>query len=186
MTQLAEPPMSVDAFLRWQETREESYELVGGRPKLMTGGSVAHGDIIGNIFSSLRDKLKGKPCKARMEVAIATPGGNVRHPGVLVDCGPTAPNAHVAAGPTVVIEVTSPGSLSVDYLQKPRDYASIATVSTYLIVNQDVRRAAILRRSGDGFLLEGEAIGSEAVIDLPEIGIGLPLPDVYEGLDIKD
>jgi len=39
--------------------------------------------------------------------------------------------------------------------------------------------------SVEEFLLEGEAIGAEAVIELPEIGISLPLSDIYEGLDLK-
>ena len=186
MTQLAETPMSVDEFLHWQETQEERHELVDGRPQLMTGGSIAHGDIIGNVFSSLRESLRGKPCKARMEVAVATPRGNVRYPDVMVDCGPSAPADHVATGPTVVIEVVSPGSLTTDYLQKPRDYASVPTISTYVILNQDVMRAEVLRRVGGELILEGEAMGREGLVDLPEIGARLSLADIYEGLELKE
>ena len=58
-------------------------------------------------------------------------------------------------------------------------------MSTYVIITQDAQRAAILRRSGDELLLEGEAIGAEAVIELQEIGVSLPLSEVYEGLDLK-
>lgn len=185
MTKLAETPMSVEEFLLWQETQDERHELIGGRPRLMAGSTSAHSDIAGNVFAALRNSLKGKPCKARMEFAVATPRGNVRFPDVMVDCGNTAPTDRSAAGPTVVIEVASPTSLAVDYLQKPRDYASIGTIKSYVILSQDAKRAAILRRSGDELLLEGEAIGAEAVIELPEIGVSLPLSEVYEGLDLK-
>ncbi|MBS1181539.1 MAG: hypothetical protein H6Q99_1419 [Proteobacteria bacterium] len=186
MTRLAETPMSVDEFLLWQETQDERHELVDGRPWLMTGSSSAHADIAGNVFATLRNGLRGKSCKARLEFAVATAASNVRFPDVMVDCGPTAAADHIAAGPTVVIEVTSPSSLAVDYLQKPRDYASVATISTYIILNQDAVRATVLRRSGTELVLEGEAIGREAVVDLPEIGISLSLADAYEGLDLRD
>lgn len=185
MTRLAETPMSVEEFLLWQETQDAPHELVNGRPKAMTGGSSAHSDIAANVLLALTSRLRGKPCKAKMEFAVATPRGNVRYPDIMVDCGATAPTDHVAAGPTVVIEVTSPGSHSADYLQKPRDYASIPTISTYVILNQDARRAAILRRSGAELVFEGEAVGPEAIIELPEIGISLPLSEIYEGLDLK-
>lgn len=185
MTKLAETPMSVEEFLLWQETQDERHELVGGRPRLMTGGTRAHRLIVRNILTALQAALRGKPCQPFDEFAVVTAARNVRYPDVLVDCGKGNLDDHVATSPTVVIEVTSPGSLSVDYLQKPRDYASIATVSTYVIISQDTRRAAILRRSGDELLLEGEAIGAEAVIELPEIGVSLPLSEIYEGLDLK-
>jgi len=186
MTQLAETSMSVEEFLRWQETQEERHELVDGRPRLMTGGSIAHGDIAGNVFVALRNNLRDKPCKARLEFAVATAAGNVRYPDIMVDCGPTAPNDHAAVAPTVVIEVVSPGSLTADYLQKPRDYASVPTISTYVILNQDVMRAAVLRRAGSELVLEGEAMGRHGLVDLPEIGVRLSLADVYEGLDLKE
>lgn len=158
MTRLAETPMSVDEFLLWQETQDEHHELVDGRPQLMTGGTSAHADIAGNVFAALRNSLRGKPCKARLEFAVATAASSVRFPDVMVDCGPTAAADHIAAAPTIVIEVTSPSSLAVDYLQKPRDYASAATISTYVILSQDVARATVLRRSGAELILEGEAI----------------------------
>ncbi len=186
MTRLAETPMSVEEFLRWQETQEERHELVDGRPRLMTGGTSAHADIAGNVFVALRNNLQGKPCKARLEFAVATAAGNVRYPDIMVDCGPTAPTDHAAVAPTVVIEVASPTSLTTDYLQKPRDYASVPTISTYVILNQDVMRAAVLRRAGSELVLEGEAMGRHGLVDLPEIGVRLSLADVYEGLDLKE
>lgn len=186
MTRLAETPMSADEFLLWQEKQDERYELVGGRPRLMTGGTSAHADIAGNVFAALRNSLRGKPCKARLEFAVATAASTVRFPDVMVDCGPTAASDRIAAGPTVVIEVTSASSLAVDYLQKPRDYASVATISTYIILNQDVARATVLRRSGTDLILEGEAIGLDAVVGLPEISVGLSLAETYEGIELRD
>lgn len=106
MTELADEPMGVDDFLRWAQAQETPYELEGGRPRAMTGGTRAHHDIAGSVFVALRRALAGRPCRARMEFAVATPAGNVRYPDVMVDCGPTGRDDRIAAAPTVVVEVT--------------------------------------------------------------------------------
>ncbi|SCM78285.1 conserved hypothetical protein [uncultured Pleomorphomonas sp.] len=186
MTRLAETPMSVEEFLRWQETQEERHELVDGRPRLMTGGTRAHRLISRNVLTFLHGALRGKPCQPMDEFAVVTTAGNIRYPDVLVDCGKGQLGDHLATGPTVVIEVASPTSLTTDYLQKPRDYASVPTISTYVILNQDIMRAAVLRRAGSELVLEGEAMGRHGLVDLPEIGVRLSLADVYEGLDLKE
>lgn len=185
MTKLAETPMSVEEFLLWQDGQEQAHELVNGCIMPMEPQVRVHCEIIGNALVAIRRLHSRRASHVVSRFGVATPHGNVRFPDVMVDCGKTAPTDRVAAGPTVVIEVASPTSLAVDYLQKPRDYESVETITSYVILSQDTKRAAILRRSGDELLLEGEAIGAEAVIELPEIGVSLPLSEIYEGLDLK-
>jgi Uma2 family endonuclease len=178
--------MTTEEFLGWLERQEERYELVDGRPRPMTGGTRAHRLVSRNALAALHAALRGKPCQALDEFAVVTAAGNVRYPDVLVDCGKGRLEDHVAASPTVVIEVASPNSIVADYLEKPRDYASIGTISTYVILSQDAIRAAVLRRIGSELVVEGEAIGRDSGIDLPEIGVRLALADAYDGLDLRD
>ena len=44
----------------------------------------------------------------------------------------------------------------------------------------------MLRRVGGELTLEGEAMGREGLVDLPEIGARLSLADIYEGLELKE
>ena len=39
--------MSPDEFLAWQAHQAESYELVGGRPQMMTGATRRHDAVFG-------------------------------------------------------------------------------------------------------------------------------------------
>jgi hypothetical protein len=41
-------------FLEWVQGREERYELAGGRVVMMTGATMRHGLIVGNLFELLR------------------------------------------------------------------------------------------------------------------------------------
>lgn len=82
--------MSLDEFLAWEHEQELRYELVDGQAVMMTGGTVAHDLVRLEIAASLRDQLKGKPCRAALDVKIAGPAGNVRYPDVAVHCGPFA------------------------------------------------------------------------------------------------
>ena len=57
-----QPDLHMDkaAFLAWVEGREGRYELAGGRVLMMTGGTMAHGLIVGNLFDLLRARLDRK------------------------------------------------------------------------------------------------------------------------------
>ena len=51
--------MDKPSFLAWLQGREGRYELVGGRVLMMTGGTMAHGLIVGNVFQMLRAGASG-------------------------------------------------------------------------------------------------------------------------------
>ena len=56
--------MDKPSFLAWLQGREGRYELVEGRVQMMTGGTMAHGLIAGNVFQMLRARLDRRcgPC----------------------------------------------------------------------------------------------------------------------------
>jgi Uma2 family endonuclease len=80
---------------------------------------------------------------------------------------------------TVVVEVLSPKTRATDYLVKPGDYASVATIAVYLIVDPDAPRIDVLRRTDLGLELAEQAVGLEAINDLPVIGAQLALSEIY-------
>ena len=57
-----QPHLQMDnaTFLDWVQGREGRYELAGGRVVMMTGGTMAHGLIVGNLFELLRARLDRK------------------------------------------------------------------------------------------------------------------------------
>ena len=59
MSNVAEKLMSLDEFLAWERDQPERYEYAGGVVKMMTGGSLDHSTIASNLWTALRDRLRG-------------------------------------------------------------------------------------------------------------------------------
>ena len=64
MWNAAEQLMSLDEFLAWEREQPEPYEYAGGVAIMMTGGSLDHSTIASNIWTTLRNSLRGSPCRA--------------------------------------------------------------------------------------------------------------------------
>ena len=98
----------------------------------------------------------------------------IRYPDALVLNGQPAPDADTV-DPVVAFEVLSPPTALTDLRVKPDEYAAVASLMAYVILPQDSRDGAtVLRRAGDW--------AAEAVVGtlmLPEIGVTLPLDDLY-------
>lgn len=174
---------TVDDFLGWEELQEERYEFVQGMIRAMTGGSLDHATIIGNIASTLRDRLRGGPCKAyASEVKVKT-ADNAMYPDVLVHCGPVDPKATAVTDPVVIIEVLSKSTDDYDRGRKWLAYQTIPELTHFLLVSQDECRIDIYRRMGNGWFTE--MIGDMgAEIDLPSIAARLSVSEVYEGSSV--
>src|SRR5882672_6216355 len=76
--------MDKPSFLAWLQGREGRYELVGGRVLMMTGGTMAHGLIAGNVFQMLRARLDRKTWAVLTEFGVDVGPGSIRYPDVVV------------------------------------------------------------------------------------------------------
>jgi Uma2 family endonuclease len=173
--------MSLDAFLEWEAQEPSRYEYVDMQPVAMTGGSLAHDMVRLGVASSLRRQLRGKPCRATLDVKLVCPSGNVRYPDVAIDCGPYDPKSQVMQEARVAIEVLSPSTRATDLLVKLKDYASVPTIQWYIVFWQDEAKATVFRRSDDRAMGLGETFeGLDASITLPEFELSLDFAEIYE------
>ncbi|WP_043540341.1 Uma2 family endonuclease [Salinarimonas rosea] len=183
---VAEPgPMSADAFLAWLAGRSERWELVDGVPvRMMAGAKQSHDVAASNILVALAPGAKRRGCRATAsDTAVRTGPVNVRFPDVVVDCGPPDPGAREAAGPTLVVEVASPGTLVVDLTDKLDEYRRVEAIRLILLVEPDVIAAKLWRRDETGGWGAEKYDDLDARIPLPEIGAELALADVYDTLE---
>lgn len=181
---MAEPGsqrMTVEAFLAWEAEQEERYELVDGRPVAMTGGTLAHDIVRLGIGAELRARLREASCRAHMDVKISCPTGNIRYPDASVDCSPLEPRSLVQSEPRHVFEVLSPSTRATDFLIKVRDYESVRSIRTYVILWQDEPRSRLHRRVAGGLSVE-EIVGLDGSIALFDPNVVLPMAAIYQGL----
>lgn len=185
MSVALQKPITLAEFLAWEERQEPRYEFDGFQPLAMTGGTVAHDRITFNLQKALDARLAGKPCRPLGPNVKIIADGRVRYPDALVVCRPLPPTATVADDPVVVFEVLSEGSSQTDLIDKNREYRATPSIQRYVVLQQAHRAAIVFVRRADGWLSEIVS-GEDARLELPEIGIAVPLREVYANVELSE
>ncbi len=179
--------MTLEQFLAWEQTQERRHEFVDGFVRAMTGGTLRHNAIAGNVYSILRAAATGTGCRAHFsDVQVRTPAGRTYYPDVVVRCGPFAQGDVYARGPCAIVEVTSPSTRSIDRGEKHDAYRTIPSLRAYVVVEQAVRRMDCYVRQDDGTWTHVEASDATGVTEFasPCVDAVLALGEVYADTDI--
>jgi Uma2 family endonuclease len=175
--------MTVEAFLDWEERQELRYEFDGMAPRAMVGGTAAHAGIQANLLVALGTRLRGNPCRpfgSELKLRLAH---SVRYPDAMVICTPVAPRATWVTDPTVVFEILSESTAHQDMVVKNAEYEATPSIQRYVIIEQTHKGALVFARKGGEWV--GTALaGDDAVLCMPEIGIEIPLSELYEGVGL--
>jgi Uma2 family endonuclease len=182
MSMTQHKPMTAAEFLAWEEQQEVRYGFDGFEPVAMTGGTAAHAMIQHNLHVSMGSRLRGRPCRyigndLKIEVA-----GSIRYPDGFVICSPVDLSATVAPDPVVIFEVLSDSTTRTDVITKNREYAATASVQRYVLLSQHDMAATMFERIDDDWV--GHVLTKNAILRMPEIGIEVPLAELYDGLDL--
>jgi Uma2 family endonuclease len=173
--------MTLDEFLAWERRQELRYEFDGFEPVAMTGGTANHAVIADNIADALRRGLKS-PCRVfRNDLKILTNGG-VRYPDAVVTCSHVPGSADVLPNPVVVFEVLSHSTASIDRVIKNAEYAATPSIQRYVMLEQVRIGATVFARDGEKWV--GTVLLDDAVLAMPEIGVELPLRDLYADVEL--
>jgi Uma2 family endonuclease len=174
--------MTLDEFLAWERAQELRYEFDGFQPVAVTGGTVEHSVIATNLVRALEDRLRGGRCRAfRGDLKIIV-NGRARYPDAMVTCSPVPRGTDVIAAPVVVFEVISASTAATDRVAKNEEYRATPAIMRYVMLEQTSPAATVFSRAGGDWV--GHLIAAaDAVLDLPEIGIILPLGDLYAGIE---
>jgi Uma2 family endonuclease len=175
-------PMNAEEFFAFTAARpdDEKWELIDGEPILNASASFLHQIITRNLIV-----LLDRAAIANGERWAAVPGVSVRVseisapvPDLLV-----RPNDHLAGvecdDAMIAFEVLSPSTANKDLRWKRKAYATLPTLSQYVVVAQDaVEVVSYDRTNGFG---ERRFETADAELDLPVIGARLTLRDIYRG-----
>ena len=181
MEQAARKSWTLEAFFAWQEKQQDRYELVDGQPlRMMAGASNVHNRVVINIQGQLYNQLRDQHCQPfNGDGSVQTKPGQIRRPDVGVECGAFLPNGYTANEPRVVFEVLSPTTRDVDTIRKLDEYQQIATLKRIVLVETNKPLVTIWTRDDMDEWAESEVTGLEGSIDMPEIGVSLPMAEIY-------
>jgi Uma2 family endonuclease len=182
MSSAAQTLMSLDEFLAWEREQPERYEFDGLVVRMMTGGSLDHSTIASNLWTALRDKLRGTGCRPFRGDAKVIANQGVRYPDLSVTCSPIAGDDDIVPAPVVVIEIISPSTAREDRGRKKFDYFATPSIRQYAIVEQDERWVDLYTRTDAGWI--DEIVTGDAVLNLSSIGVEIALDAIYEDTEL--
>ncbi len=162
-----------------------------GRVRAMSGGTLDHGAIAGNLITALNNVLRGaniRTCRVfGSDVKIHPPEGRNTYPDVSVVCG--KPNLYrqrrdIFTNPILIAEVLSPSTEAYDRNAKRVSYQTIPTLQHYLLLAADRARVELYTREEARWhyaVWEGDA----ALILLPALGVTVAVAELYEGVELE-
>jgi len=183
MTVHAPITMTKEAFLAWVDRREERYEFSGGRVIMMVRVTRNHSRVTKNLVIALGTRLPSESHDVMAEAFAVHVGDSVRFPDVLVEPAQPDGKSLRAESPILIAEVLSPGSLHLDFGDKLREYLTLPTLDTYLVISPDEPRVWIWQRTDGAFPKEPEIVEeSDKHVGLPALAIDIPLAELYRGI----
>lgn len=177
-------PMTLEAFLAWEERQPLRYEFNGFEPVAMTGGTFVHAAIQRNLLFALTGRLRGTPCQpigSEVKIAVA---GRIRYPDAFVVCTPVPNKATVVTDPVVVFEILSASTANDDLFTKNAEYRATPSIQRYVVLQQDSIGALVFSRQ-NGHWVDEVLTGAEAVLTLSDIGVVIPLAEIYADLELS-
>jgi len=176
---------TTDEYRQLEETAELRNEYRDGEIVQMTGGTINHSQIIGNIHAFLKSALRGKNARPFMsDLRLWIP----RHrrgtyPDVMVIEGElvcTEGRKDEILNPVLIVEVLSKSTKDFDREDKFRFYRSIPEFREYVLVSQQefLVQQYIKKESNQWLFQEYE--GESATFSFTSVGVEMLMSDIYE------
>jgi Uma2 family endonuclease len=175
-----------EEYLALERNAEFKSEYLDGRIVAMTGATIAHVTITGNVNGELRQRLRGGPCRAVANEMRVQVGERRRYvyPDVVAFCGEPRfmdGTLDTLLNPALVVEVLSPSTEAYDRGEKFLHYRGIESLQEYVLVAQDRVLVERFVRAGEFWTLS-TLRDLDAPLELTSVGCEIPLREIYENV----
>lgn len=175
---------TIDEYLAWEMNQPNRNEYFFGEVFAMVGSTDSHNIVAGNVYSLLRQHLRGSTCNVFMSDIKLRPGlaEAYFYPDVFVTCHPAdLENAQVKAHALLIIEVLSESTGDFDRGEKFAAYRRIQELKEYVLINPERSSIDIFRLNSSGQWVLWDARG-EAQIRFESVDLTISTSLVFEGL----
>ncbi len=177
--------ISVEDYLASESAAPIKHEYLRGVVHAMAGARIGHNNIAGNTFAALHGRLRKQRCRpynSDTKIRVQRDDGICfYYPDVSVVCRSNPPTDSFQDEPVILIEVLSKQTRRIDLGEKKDAYLAIPSLAVYVLIEQEAPLVVAFRRSDAGFVREVHE-GLDAVLALPEIGVTVPLAEIFEGV----
>ena len=174
-------------YFALEKKSQMRHEYFDGELFMMAGASAPHNLVKGNMVAALRPGARTRGCRLfdenmRLEVAE---GVHYTYPDIMVTCDPAdRRDPYLVRHPVLIVEVLSPSTAEYDRTTKFQRYQQLASLRHYVLVAQSSWTVEWFRRDEAGQWIFTLCSGPEAVLEIPDLGLRLPLAQLYEDTDI--
>ena len=128
---------------------EKRWELIDGTPYSMSGASLLHQSIVGELHFALKKHFANGPCRvvlAPFDVKFSD--SDVVQPDLLVSCNEGLGHRFQEGPPELVVEVLSPSTIRHDKLRKLNLYAREGVPEYWLVTPNPLLVEVLENRDG--------------------------------------
>lgn len=170
-----------------EEQAETKSEYQHGHLVAMTGASIDHNRIVGNLHHALYATFKSDQCEVFMgDLRLYIEAKNMfTYPNLQVICGPPefmADRTDTVINPILIIEVLSKSTAGYDHTDKFHAYWRLPTLREYIMVDQYRRQVECFRRT-EAQRWELRIFNQvDDGLSLASVGVEIPLAVIYRGV----
>jgi Uma2 family endonuclease len=169
-----------EEFLAWAAVQEGRYEFDGVQPVAMTGGTIPQEFIAHSLYRALDRRLpEGGPCRVLGPNAGVATRSTFRYPDAVITCSKQDPVSRQVAGAVVVFEIISERTAATDRILKVREYATVASILRYVMVESTLAGLTVLARKQPDEVWGTSTLTLEDVLQIPEVGVEIPVVELY-------
>ena len=174
-------PMTVGDYLEWEPRQERRYEYLHGQVVAMTGGTLPHNDLAINLLTVLRPLVRAQGCRINIaDAKVKVTPSIYRYPDLVVSCDARDKAAlNAIQFPTLIVEVLSPATESIDRSDKFREYRTIPSLQEYVLISS-TQVAVELYRRGEGRMWLYYPYQEGDLIRLESLGLDCPIDQIYD------
>jgi Uma2 family endonuclease len=174
-------------YLALDRAAEFRSEFLDGEMFAMSGGSLRHARLAGNIFLELSHAFRGNVCEAfNSDFRVRVSSRMYTYPDISVVCGEPVladDRQDVLLNPVAIFEVLSPSTEKYDRGLKLQHYRAIASLREYLLVDQNQVRIEQYARQSDQSWTFRDYQSLDDELRLESIGVTLPVRGIYHRVE---
>ena len=182
------PLFTRDEYEEFEDHAGERHEYHGGYVYAMSGGTLNHSQISGNVYALVRAAVRGSGCKAFTEaMRVRATAEDEMYPDVSVTCDPrdlADMRRRVIDYPTLVVEVLSPSTALYDQNGKFDLYRQIPTLREYALVDSISARWVEVRRKDAVGAWSSTVYSGAQDVTFDTIGLTVLMAAIYEDSDL--
>ncbi len=183
-------PMTVAEFYAFTDTRpdQEKWELIDGEPVLNASPSEVHQRIIKNLSFALTtlERRPGTIWEILPGLGVRVSETSRPEPDVLIipiSGGSADLQGRDRSDVIAAFEILSPSTASCDLRWKRTAYASLPTLTHYVVIAQDAVDVVVFSRENSFAEQRFRSLGES--IELRSLGISVALSEIYRNTGLK-